>query len=132
MSKHVALMDINGDGILKEIVVMGIGANGDVHFIPVDHLDTIDIDRLRAVLKKRNADDYPLWDLLSNTTLANGVNALEFFDQFVLTKLNTGAVVQRGKGIGSHGMKKFVNRSAAGEAVTAQEKRGPGRPPKSS
>lgn len=93
--KHVQYLDLYGNGILKEVVVVKTEVNGDKHFIQTDQLDVIDLERLRHVLDKRDSNLYPMWDLLSQTMLRNGMNALEYFDQLVLIKTAAGPIVRR-------------------------------------
>ena len=85
---HVEWIDLYNDGIAHEIIVLSRNhINGDIYFIPMNDLDQIDRLRMARVLHKPNANELPLWELLSNETLKNGMNALEFFHQ--LAKIRT-------------------------------------------
>lgn len=96
---HIAAADLFGNNIANEIAVMAIdNRNGDLFFIRLDYLDPIDIKRLRQIILKRDSTRYPLWDLMAQTTLANGMNALEFFEQFVKIRTVTGQILTRGSG----------------------------------
>lgn len=120
---HVQFRDIYNDGVMREVIVMKEDDyTKDLFFIQVDDLDDIDVERLRVILKKRDADKYPLWDLLSNVTLKNGVNALEFFHQLVKQRMANGKVLPPGKGFSSPSIRPRQQ----------PQKRGPGRPPKGS
>lgn len=79
---HLAEVKIGGIGY-EAVVMKHDTANNDLYFIRVDHMDMIDRQRMKTILLKRDAARYPLWDLLDQTTLPNGVNALDYFDQYV-------------------------------------------------
>src|SRR6478736_1025792 len=91
---HVEWIDLHNDGILQEIIVMSKNqSNGDIYFIAIQDLDQIDRLRMLRVLRKKDASKYPLWDLLSNETLKNGMNALEFFHQLTKVRTRTGKIL---------------------------------------
>lgn len=144
---HVAWADIHNNGVLSEISVMALDPkNGDLYYIPIASLDTIDRERFLKVISKRDAGKYPLWDLLSGTTLKNGVNALEYFNQLVKCRTVSGQIFtpQQGKvGAGGFSAKPNIQAqpvnqealatatasAAYGDTQEAEPKRGPGRPP---
>lgn len=96
---HVAAADLYGKNIANEIVVLTIdNRNGDLYFIRLDQLDTIDIKRLRQIVLSRDSARYALWDLMSQKTLANGMNALEYFHQLVLVRTVGGEIIKPGQG----------------------------------
>lgn len=95
---HIAAADL-GQGMAHDIAVMAIdNRNGDLYFIRLDHLDSIDIKRLRQIILSRDSARYPLWDLMSQKTLPNGMNALEFFQQFVKGRSVGGQIFRPGEG----------------------------------
>lgn len=95
---HIAAADL-GKGISSDIAVMAIdNRNGDLYFIRLDHLDSIDLKRLRQIILSRDSARYPLWDLMSQKTLPNGMNALEFFQQFVKLRTVNGQILRPGEG----------------------------------
>jgi len=94
--EHVQFLDLNGNGLETEVVVLKEERNGDKYFIKTDTLDEIDLDRLRGILAKRDAHFYPLWDLMSQTMLKNGMNALVYFNQLVKVKTAAGPIVRPG------------------------------------
>ena len=107
---HIAAVDLYGKQYATEIAVMAIDArNGDLYFIRLDHLDQIDIKRLRQIILTRDSARYALWDLMSNKTLPNGMNALEFFQQFVMVRTAGGEILKpgsaRGLPVGEFGYK---------------------------
>ncbi len=115
---HIEVMDLYNDGIAYEIAVIKRDpTNGDVFFIRIDHLDDIDRGRLRKILSKRDANKYELWDLLSNETLGNGQNALDFFHQLVSVRTQGGKIFK--PGLGKYGVQR-----AAVEASSAKPKKG--------
>lgn len=98
---HIAAVDLFGKQIATEVAVMAIdGRNGDLYFIRLDHLDPIDIKRLKQIILARDSARYALWDLMSNKTLPNGMNSLEFFQQFVKVRTIGGQIVNPGQARG--------------------------------
>ena len=92
--KHVFLIDWNDDGLLKEIAVVMEKDDGTIYGIEVDKLHPIDKGRLKKFLVSVHADKYPLWELLSQGRLNNGVNPLDFFHtNYVKVKRPKGAVL---------------------------------------
>jgi hypothetical protein len=90
---HVFLFDIEGNGQFKEIVIVKMvknehGAISSLRYIDVALLDKVDKGRLKTAVTSRHADKYELWDLLSQMTLSNGLNGLDYFHQ--LTKAVNG------------------------------------------
>ena len=79
---HVGWVDLEQKGILTEVAIMKNGDDG-LYFIKLNSLDAIDRQRLFRIITNRNAHMYELWDLMSNMTLGNGANALEYFHQSV-------------------------------------------------
>jgi hypothetical protein len=97
---HMAWADLFNNQVLVEILVMSIDPkNGDLYFIRADQLDDIDRKRLVKILHRRDAQKYALWDLLSQVTLPNGQNALEFFEQLVKVRSVSGQIFSPNKGM---------------------------------
>lgn len=80
---HIFWIDLKSDGVFTESAVMKRDGLGNVYFFPLSSLDNIDKRRLHRILTNRNAVNFELWDLMSNITLNNGVNALTYFHQLV-------------------------------------------------
>lgn len=98
---HIAAVDLFGKQIATEVAVMAIdNRNGDLYFIRLDHLDPIDIKRLKQIILTRDSSRYALWDLMSQKTLPNGMNSLEFFQQFVKVRTAGGQIVSPGQARG--------------------------------
>ncbi len=96
---HIAAVDLFGKNVANEVAVMAIdGRNADLYFIRLEHLDAIDIKRLRQIILSRDSARYALWDLMSQKTLPNGMNALEFFQQFVKVRTVGGQILTPGSG----------------------------------
>lgn len=134
--QHVRWVDLVGNGIAKEVLVLSEDkGNGDINFIPVDHLDEIDRARIVSMLRSRDAQSLPLWEVMANTTLKNGQNALLCFHQLVKTRTVTGQILPPGKGRGTSVMQQASLTQTLQEAGVPvgdePAKRGPGRPPKS-
>lgn len=95
--RHVFLIDWNDDGLLKEVAVVMQTNDGTIFGIEVDRLHPIDKGRLKKVVTSVHADKYPLWELLSQGRLNNGMNALDFFHaNYVKVKRPRGAVIGGG------------------------------------
>lgn len=67
--------------------------SGDRYIIQVKDLDNIDERRIVDILRKRDSKRLPLWEVLSNETLRNGMNALEYFHQYVKVLTQNGRIV---------------------------------------
>jgi hypothetical protein len=141
---HIAWADIAGNGLLVEVAVVALDErNGDLYYIPINNLDKIDQERLLKIITKRDAQKYPLWDLMSNTTLKNGINSLEYFQQLVKGRSLSGQIFKPGQGkIGLGGQissrpTTVQNGQLPAQTLVAPQapiapvvaKKGPGRPP---
>jgi hypothetical protein len=94
---HVFLIDWKDDGMLREIAVVLEAPDGTIYGIQVDRLHPIDKQRLKKFITSVHADKYPLWELLSQGKLNNGVNPLDFFHMnYVEKKAPRGAVLGGG------------------------------------
>lgn len=80
---HIYWIDLKDNGVLYECAVMKTDGNGNRFYFEVGPLDGIDKQRLTRILTSRNAKSFELWDLMSNVTLNNGINALGYFHQLV-------------------------------------------------
>ena len=145
--RHYVSMDLYGNGIGYNVVIVKEDENsGDVFFIKEEDLDTIDRKRMRQILAKRNAEEFALWDLMSQTTLKNGVNALEYFHQMVQVRTASGQVIppsstrqgmrqpfqQRPPQPHVSNAKASEKSSADSEKASEPKTKGPGRPKKKS
>lgn len=111
--KHVYLVDINDDGLLKEVAVMKEDeASGTLIYLDVALLDTTDKGRLKKIVQSVHADKYPLWELMSQERLPNGYNALDYFHQMARVK-NAPGFVNTSMGGGLAGVR-MEPRSIAG------------------
>lgn len=91
--KHYRSMDIYGNGVGYNVVIVKESPNGDVYFIKEEDLDGVDVRRMQAILNRRDADRNPLWDVMSQVTLKNGMNALEYFHQLVQVRTASGQII---------------------------------------
>ena len=119
---HVEWVDLEENGVAIEVIVVKRDPrNNDLYYIKTEEMDDIDRRRMTQILQKRDAGKYELWDLLSNTVLGNGENALEFFHQLVKVRTDSGQTLRPAAG-------------RTGIILAPDEpnpvKRGPGRPPK--
>jgi len=89
---HIKWIDLNNNGTLIECAIMREDTHGNIAYIQVNQLDAVDRRRLLKIITSRTAQQFPLWDLLSNITLNNGVNALAYFHQLVRTISQRGVI----------------------------------------
>lgn len=89
---HVEWLDLKNDNTFCECVVMKRDPNQNIYYFQVNELDTIDKKRLSRILHGRHAATMELWDLMSQVTLNNGVNALSYFHQLVKVVTPSGSV----------------------------------------
>lgn len=90
---HVEWLELYADGMLHECAVMSRDRFGNVLFFKINELDQTDKRRLVGILMDRNAKSIPLWDLMANKTLGNGVNALAYYTQLVKQLTPNGKVI---------------------------------------
>lgn len=120
---HLERISLKNDGVFQEILVMKKDSyTGDIYYIATNELDPIDKQRIIKILHRRDANSYPLYDLFYNETLANGMNALEYFHQLVKIRTRKGEIFPVGSGKTGEPI-----RQSSSEVIS----RGPGRPPKS-
>lgn len=84
--KHIEYLDVDGSGVLKEVVIVKRWADGAYSYIETGILDGIDRGRLKNILGSPHADKYELWELLSMSKINNGMNALDYFHQLAKKK----------------------------------------------
>lgn len=87
---HVEWLDLYGDGTLHECAVVKKDHVGNIYYIRLRELDMVDRRRIAKILTGRNASNFALWDLLHQSTLGNGMNALEYFHQYVMVRTPNG------------------------------------------
>lgn len=80
---HVFRIDLDGSGLAHECAIVHQDTFGNIYFLKISELDSVDRLRIGKVLQNRFINDLPLWDVMSQTTLKNGVNALTYFHQLV-------------------------------------------------
>lgn len=96
---HVAWIDLQGNDVYTECAIMKQDQLGNTFFIPLNALDGIDKRRMHRIVTDRNSRNFPLWDLMSNITLNNGVNALVYFHQLVKVITPSGQVMRPQQGV---------------------------------
>jgi len=96
---HIFWIDIDNNGVYVECAVMKRDPLGNVSYFPLKTLDDIDKRRLHRILLNRNAEAFELWDLMSNITLNNGVNALDYFHQLVIVLTPSGQKMRPQQGV---------------------------------
>ena len=95
---HIFWLDLEGNGTMIECAVMKVFPNGDINYIMLASLDNIDKERMLKIINNRNSQMYELWDLMSQITLGNGKNALDYFSQLVRAKTASGVDIPVGAG----------------------------------
>jgi len=80
---HVYRIDLHNEGVAHECAVVCEDKFNNLYYIKIAELDKIDRARLAKILQHRYIKTLPLWDVMSQSTLKNGMNALEYFQQLV-------------------------------------------------
>lgn len=114
---HLEWLDLKGDGVLHECAIMKRDPNGNIYFFKVEPLDGVDKKRLRDILTSRNSTMFPLWDLMRQNRLGNGINALDYFHQLVRVLTPSGAIMEPQYGV--IGASKHTGPTAAEMAQTS-------------
>ncbi len=118
---HVEWLDLDQNGVLTECAIMKKDPNGNIYHFSVASLDLVDKKRLRDILTSRNANNFPLWDLMQQVTLPNGVNALDYFHQLVKVQTPGGQIIDPMQGrIGAAAGNRVVEQTTPAPVVTSQ------------
>lgn len=96
---HIEWVDLKDNGTLIEVAVIRRDENGNLYFFELNTLDAIDRQRLFNIISKRHATSFQLWDLLSQHTLGNGMNALDYFHQMVKILTPSGTIIDPKSGV---------------------------------
>ncbi len=96
---HIEWLDLKGDGVLHECAIMKRDPNNNIYFFKVEPLDGVDKKRLRDIITSRNATMFPLWDLMRQNRLGNGINALDYFHQLVRVLTPSGSIMEPQYGV---------------------------------
>ncbi|TFH08278.1 MAG: hypothetical protein E4H14_06730 [Candidatus Thorarchaeota archaeon] len=96
---HIMWLELQGDGLLHECAILKRDEMGNLFYFSVNALDDIDRRRLAQLLADRNARNFELWDLMSQKTLGNGMNALAYFHQLVKVLTPNGKVLDPRSGV---------------------------------
>jgi len=118
---HIEWLNLNEDGILVECAILKRDSNGNIYHFEVSPLDNIDKERLRNICMNRNAANFPLWDLMQQVTLQNGVNALSYFHQLVKVKTPQGIIMD--PVAGRRGMSVNEQKAMADQRSTVQKRK---------
>lgn len=116
---HIEWIDLKTNGVLVECAVLKRDHFNNIYFFEVGKLDNIDKKRLMRVLSNRNAVSLELWDLMSQITLNNGVNALTYFHQLVRIITPEGIIMNPKQGVVGSGMKSGQVNTQNVEQMTA-------------
>lgn len=110
---HVQWIDLAGNGVMVECAIMKTDAHGNLYYIELPRLDRIDRNRMVKILMDRNAPNFELWDLMSQRSLNNGMNALEYFHQLVKVITADGVIMNPRAGTVGTGTVKLDEVTAA-------------------
>jgi len=93
---HIYFYDKSGDGRMIEVALVKAEKAGGrittIRYIDVNLLDNVDKGRLKTIVTNVHADKYELWDLMSQNTLNNGKNALDYFHQLTIEERGPGSI----------------------------------------
>lgn len=95
---HVKWIELK-PGQQIECAVLKEDEFGNLYFFPLTDLDDIDKRRFFSIVTSRHAPNMPLWDLMSQKTLGNGMNALNYFHQLVKIVTPDGNVINPRAGV---------------------------------
>ena len=92
---HIERLALDETGALKECLIVKKMDDGNIFLIPLEKLDSIDKKRILRLINTPNASRMEMWEVMSQTKLQNGMNALTYFHQMVLQKVgDTGLVIK--------------------------------------
>lgn len=114
---HIEWIDLKNNGVLVECAVMKRDTFGNIYYIEVPSLDVVDRKRMARIMTHRNAPITELWDLMSQITLNNGVNALDYFHQLVKVITPQGVIMNPRAGVIGTGV---VNTNNPEQVLSAQ------------
>lgn len=91
--QHHRMIELK-EGILSEVLVLKETDSGDIYFIDVNSLCTkYDTPRFSELLTRtRNADSTPLYDLMGDKILPNGMSMLELYNPLVQVRYANGII----------------------------------------
>ena len=107
---HVRWIDLKGNGIMIECAVLKQDQIGNIYYIEIPALDDIDRGRLVKILTNRNSRSFELWDLMSQITLNNGINSLDYFHQLVRVITPAGVIMRPHEGTIGTGERNYDQR----------------------
>lgn len=118
---HIFWIDIEGDGVYTECAVLKKDNIGNIFYFPLNALDGIDKRRLAKIVQNRNAQHFELWDLMSNITLNNGVNALDYFHQLTTMLTPGNRKMKPQQGVVDIGRRGTINTNDPASAAIMQQ-----------
>ena len=121
---HVEWLDLHGTGVATECAILKKDASGNIYFFPLNALDMIDKKRIYDIVTNRNARMYELWDLMSQITMRNGVNALSYFHQLARVLTPSGQIIEVDPSRRGMSMVQQNDANVAGEPEVAAPRRG--------
>lgn len=122
---HIFHCDIDDTGLLREIAVVKQLKDGTLYYIDIEPQHPVDKARLKKAVMSQYAAERPLWEILSNITLSNGMNALDFFhSNCVKVKRPKGAKVTNGslESISAGGTDKMIGSDFVNPAEASLDK----------
>jgi len=122
---HTKWIDLKNDGVMNECAVLKEDGFGNIYYIEIPALDNIDRDRIARMLTSPRSKEIPLWEIMGNTQLRNGMNGLDYFHQLVKVITPEGVIMNPRIGaVGTGKIDTVVARNNDGQllAETAPQK----------
>ena len=117
---HVYRIDLYNDGLAHECAVLSQDRFGNMYILKISDLDSIDRARIGKIVQHRYINQLPLWDVMSQTTLKNGVNALDYFQQLVKAITPAGKFFTPRTGASGYSVNQQMEGAARNQAIKAE------------
>lgn len=118
---HTKWIDLKNDGVMNECAVLKEDGFGNIYYIEIPSLDNIDRERIARMLHQPRADEIPLWEIMGQTTLRNGMNGLDYFHQLVKVITPEGVIMNPRVGAVGTGKVDTVLPKVQGDQLIAEK-----------
>jgi hypothetical protein len=81
---HIGWLNYQDENKYEECAVVKKYPDGSWAIIPLKSLDDVDKQRIYKFVTSSQAPRYELWEIMKESRLGNGVNALTYFHQLVI------------------------------------------------
>lgn len=116
---HIYRIDLYNDGLAHECALLSEDRFGNLYIIKLADLDNIDKARIGKIVQHRYINQLPLWDVMHQTTLKNGLNALEYFQQLVKAITPAGKFFTPRTGASGYSINQQMDMAAQEQAIKA-------------